>query len=307
MGAGEEDLRPAQLVADVVEVGADAILGAEQLARDQVVAAHDRLGPAEIDQHVAVLDALDLADHDLADPVLVLVVLPLALGLAHPLDDHLLGALRRDPAEVDRRQRVQDVIADLGRGIAHLRVLEPDLAIVVLDRVRHLELAIEPVLAGARGRSRPRSRARRHSSGAPPSGRPAPWPPAPRRSRCLFPAPPPRRRAALPRGPGSSSCPSCDVPCLQPRPCSAAAALEQGRRQRQLGLLDRGEREPDRARHSPPRPRSRPAPNHAHTAKPLAALDGRLAFELGLEAGEPNEVLAATSGRSMPGELTSSA
>ena len=149
MGARQEDLRPAQLVPDVVEIGADAILGAEQLARDQVVAAHDRLGPAEIDQHVAVLDALDLADHDLADPILVLVVLALALGLAHPLDDHLLGALRRDPAEVDRRQRVQDVVADLGRRIAHLRILEPDLPVVVLDRVGDLELAIEPVLAGA--------------------------------------------------------------------------------------------------------------------------------------------------------------
>ncbi len=149
MGTREEDLRPAQLVADVVEKRPDAILGAEQLARDQIVAADDRLGPAEIDQGVAVLDPLDLADHDLADPVLELVVLPLALGLAHALDDDLLRTLRGDPAEVDRWQGIQDMVADLGRGVAHLRVLEPDLTGIVLDRVGNLELAIEPMLAGA--------------------------------------------------------------------------------------------------------------------------------------------------------------
>jgi hypothetical protein len=96
-----------------------------------------------------VLDPLDLADHDLADAVLVLVVLPLALGLAHALHDHLLGALRGDAAEVDRRQRVEDHVADLGRRVARLRVLEADLLRVVLDRVGHLELAVELPVAAA--------------------------------------------------------------------------------------------------------------------------------------------------------------
>ena len=111
MGAREEDLRAARLVPDVVEKGADAVLVAEALARDQVVAADDRLGPAELDQDVAVLGPLDLADDDLADPVLELVVLTLALGVAHLLHDHLLGALRGDAAEIDRRQRIEDEIA----------------------------------------------------------------------------------------------------------------------------------------------------------------------------------------------------
>src|SRR5690606_27069834 len=81
MGARQEDLRPALLAAHVVDEGADAVAGAEGLARDRLVAAHDRLGAAEIDDHVAVFDALDLAVDDLADAVLELVELTVALGL----------------------------------------------------------------------------------------------------------------------------------------------------------------------------------------------------------------------------------
>jgi hypothetical protein len=148
MGARQEDLRAARLRTDVVDIGAHPVLVAERLARLHLVPAQDRLGAAEIDQHVAVLDALDLADHDLADAVLVLAVLALALGLAHLLHDHLLGALRGDAAEVDRRQRLQDVVADLRRGIALARVLERDLRGRVGDLLGDLEVAIQPDVAG---------------------------------------------------------------------------------------------------------------------------------------------------------------
>ena len=105
MGARQEDLRAARLLAHVEDVGAHAVAVAEALARQQLVAAQHRLGAAEIDDDVAELDALDEAVDDLADAVLELVVLPLALGVAHLLDDHLLGGLRGDAAEIDRRQR----------------------------------------------------------------------------------------------------------------------------------------------------------------------------------------------------------
>jgi hypothetical protein len=58
-------------------------------------------------------DAVD----DLAHAVLVLVELLLALHLAHALHDHLLGGLRGDAAEVDRRQRVDDELADRMPGL----------------------------------------------------------------------------------------------------------------------------------------------------------------------------------------------
>ena len=148
MRARQEDLRPARLRPDVVDVGAHPVLVAKGLARLHLVAPQDRLGAAEVDQDVAVLGALDLADHDLADAVLELLVLALALGLAHLLDDHLLGALRRDPTEIDRRQGLQDVVADLGGRVALARLGERDLQRRILDLVAHLELAIEADVAG---------------------------------------------------------------------------------------------------------------------------------------------------------------
>ena len=58
------------------------------------------------------------AVHDLADAVLVFLVLAVALGVAHLLDDHLLGRLRGDAAEIERRQGVGDHVADLGGRVA---------------------------------------------------------------------------------------------------------------------------------------------------------------------------------------------
>ena len=127
MRARQEDLRAALLAAHVVDIGADAVAVAEGLARDQLVAADDGLAAAEIDDDVAVFDALDRAVDDLADAVLELLVLAVALGLAHLLHDDLLGRLGGDAAEIHRRQRLGDVVADLGGRVADARVLERDL------------------------------------------------------------------------------------------------------------------------------------------------------------------------------------
>ena len=148
MGAGEEDLRAALLAADVVDIGADAVAVAEGLARDQLVAAHDALAAAEVDDDVAVLDPLDLAVDDLADAVLELLVLAVALGLAHLLDDHLLGRLGGDAAEIHRRQRLGDEVAGLGRRVPAARILDQDVGRGVLDLVDHLEEALQLDLAG---------------------------------------------------------------------------------------------------------------------------------------------------------------
>jgi hypothetical protein len=148
MGARQEDLRAARLAAHVVDVGADAVALAEDLARQQFVAAHDRLGAAEIDHHVAVLDALHHAVDDLADAVLVLLVLPLALGLPHFLHDDLLRRLCGDAAEIHRGQRVGQEVADAGVGVALLRLAQADLRRLVLHRLAHLEQAVQTDLAG---------------------------------------------------------------------------------------------------------------------------------------------------------------
>ena len=116
--AAEEDLRAAVVALDLHDQRAHALADAGGLARDLLVAADHALGAAEVDDHVAELDRLDHAGDDLAGAVLEFLELALALGIADLLEDHLLGALRVDPAEVDRRQRIDDEVADLGVGLA---------------------------------------------------------------------------------------------------------------------------------------------------------------------------------------------
>src|SRR5581483_11833230 len=91
MGARKENLRAPRLAADIENIGADAVAVAEHLARQHLVAADDGFATAEIDDDAAIFDALDDAVDDVADAVLELLILPVALGLAHLLHDHLLG------------------------------------------------------------------------------------------------------------------------------------------------------------------------------------------------------------------------
>src|ERR1043166_8111092 len=99
---------------------------------------------------MAELDALDDAGDDLADAVLELLILALALGVADLLEDHLLGGLGGDAAELDRRQRIDDIVADHRAGLQLLRVLEADLLEIILDLVDHLDDAPQAKVAGGR-------------------------------------------------------------------------------------------------------------------------------------------------------------
>ena len=153
MGAGQENLRAAGLAPDVIDVGADAIAGPEHLARDQFIAAHDRLaraGAAEIDHDIAVFDPLDLAVDDIADAILVDVILLVALRLADLLHQHLLGRLGGNASVVERRQQFGDPVADLSRWILLLRFGERHLRRVVLDLIDDEQEPGKPDLAGFR-------------------------------------------------------------------------------------------------------------------------------------------------------------
>ena len=146
MGAGEEDLRSAGFAADIEDVGADAVAVAEHLARQHFVAADDGFTAAEIDDHAAIFDALDDAVDDVADAVLEFLILPVALGLAHLLHDHLLGGLRGDAAIFQRRQGVGDGVADLGARVGALRVRQRNLVRGVLDLLDDQHVARQPQL-----------------------------------------------------------------------------------------------------------------------------------------------------------------
>ena len=113
--ARQEQLRTALLGAHVLQVRLDAILRADRLARNHLVARDEAFGvAAEIDEHAVAIDALDDAGHQRADAALVFVHDLRALGLAHLLHDDLLGGLRGDAAERDRLHRHFDVAADFG-------------------------------------------------------------------------------------------------------------------------------------------------------------------------------------------------
>src|SRR3546814_10166736 len=95
------------------------------------------LGAAEIDDDMAELDALDDAGDDLAGAVLEFLILPLALGVADLLEDDLLGGLGGDAAELDRRQRIDDEVADLGARLALLRSEEHTSELQSLMRISY--------------------------------------------------------------------------------------------------------------------------------------------------------------------------
>src|SRR3546814_15614918 len=73
------------------------------------------------------LDALHDAGDDLSDAVLEFLILPLTLGVADLLENDLLGGLRINAPQIDRRQRINDEVADLCTRLQLLRGLGIDL------------------------------------------------------------------------------------------------------------------------------------------------------------------------------------
>ena len=139
MGARQKHLRTTRLLTHVHDISADTVAGVEVLARDSLLAPQQRLGAPQVDDHVAELDPLDQAIDDVAHAILELVVLPVALRLAHLMNDHLFGGLRRDTAEVDRRQRIDDELAESDRGQFPASRRQRNLRRLVLDGLDHLE------------------------------------------------------------------------------------------------------------------------------------------------------------------------
>jgi hypothetical protein len=79
--------------------------------------------------------------------VLEFFVLAVPFRLAHLLQDNLLGRLRGDAAEIHRRKRLGDAVADLGLGVLVAGGRERDLGGIVLDLVDHLQDALQRDLA----------------------------------------------------------------------------------------------------------------------------------------------------------------
>ena len=104
---GETSLITALIALAVVVALAVDLLGLRQQRLDALAQLHER---------VARVGLLDDAGDQLADAVAVLLEHHVALGLADPLQDHLLGGLRGDAAEVVGRDvALVDLVAVLAR------------------------------------------------------------------------------------------------------------------------------------------------------------------------------------------------
>ena len=118
VAAGQDDLRARGLVFDRHHVGADPVADVVFLGRHPLPRRHHALELAEVDHHIAALEAADRARHDVAGAVLELLVDHLLLGLAQALHHRLLGRLRRDPPEILRRHVELHRVAGLAVRIA---------------------------------------------------------------------------------------------------------------------------------------------------------------------------------------------
>ena len=112
-----DDARPLGRVRDLLDDRLDPLRVVVALVLDLLGLGQQRLDAlAQLHERVARVRLLDDAGDQLADAVAVLLEGHVALGLADPLQDHLLGGLRGDAAEVVRRDvAALDLVLELGQ------------------------------------------------------------------------------------------------------------------------------------------------------------------------------------------------
>src|SRR4029077_10988436 len=97
VGGAREDYRESLFgQIDVENQRADAIALAIALVRNLLLLGKDRLGTAEVDDHVLALEALDDSGDDFEFAILIFVENLFTLGVANVLDEILLRGLRCD-------------------------------------------------------------------------------------------------------------------------------------------------------------------------------------------------------------------
>ena len=94
----EDDLRPARQLVDRDDVGLDVVALMVAVAGDLLPRRQDRFRAVQLHVDVPAIDLLHRAAHHLADAVVIVLVDPLALRLAHALHQHLLGGRDCIPA-----------------------------------------------------------------------------------------------------------------------------------------------------------------------------------------------------------------
>src|SRR2546430_2159151 len=149
VGPRERDLRALRRAPNLEDVGADPVARVVALARDLLPLREDRLGLADLEDHVTLLDPMDDAPEDLPLLARELRVDSLALRVPDLLQDHLLGGLGRDPPELLRWSLLLELelVAELGLFVQRLGFGQADLDPVVGHLLDDLLAPVDPEVA----------------------------------------------------------------------------------------------------------------------------------------------------------------
>ena len=100
----------------------------------------DSLHPAQVDNDIALLETADRSGDDILNAIKIIAIDELPLRLPDPLDDHLLGRLSCNPAELLWGNLHFNKITDLAAGIINPRFIELHLLVGQLDLFDNLQL-----------------------------------------------------------------------------------------------------------------------------------------------------------------------
>ena len=100
MRPADKYLRPPRGVVNLVDVHLNFIVGVVLFARNLVAAGHYRLNVAQVNVNKPVILPFNLPRYDFMLVLDVFVVNLLPFSFPHALEDHLLGGLCGNPAEV---------------------------------------------------------------------------------------------------------------------------------------------------------------------------------------------------------------
>src|SRR5574343_1672859 len=128
-GTRQDDLRATGIAIDAQQISLDTVADTQVFLGNHLVARQQGFDLAGFDDGVAALHALDGTGNDMFTTTQEVGQYLLALGVANLLQNDLLGGLGTDTAEIDRLQRLLQVIAGfdlrivlLGIGQRHLQV-----------------------------------------------------------------------------------------------------------------------------------------------------------------------------------------
>ena len=123
MGTAQQDLWSAIFTLHLHDKRTDAVAAADDFARDLLVAANNAFCAAKVNDDMAKFNRLHDASNDFAGTVLEFFKLALTLGIAHLLEDDLLGGLRIDTTQIHSGKRIDDKVADDGTLLQLVRLL----------------------------------------------------------------------------------------------------------------------------------------------------------------------------------------